>query len=44
LGRDATAPEVKAAIIQMIKNAVQEQEVNTAVQAAAAGVTVISPT
>jgi hypothetical protein len=44
LGRNATAPEVKAAIIQMIKNAAQEQEVNTAVQAAADGVTVISPT
>lgn len=44
LGRDATGPEVKSAIIQMIRNAVQEQEVNTAVQAAAAGVTTISPT
>ena len=44
LGRDTTGPEVKAAIIQMIRNAVQEQEINTAVQAAAAGVTVISPT
>ena len=44
LGRDATGPEVKAAIIQMIKDAVFEQERGGAVQAAIAGVTTISPT
>lgn len=44
LGRDATGAEVKQQVIQFLINAVQEQEQNTAVQAAAAGVTTIAPT
>lgn len=44
LGRDATGLEVKQAVIQMLIRAVQEQEQDDAVAAAAAGVTPITPT
>jgi hypothetical protein len=44
LGRNATAGEVKQQIIQFVRNAVQEQEQRTAVDAAIAGVTIIDPT
>ena len=38
------AAQIKAAIIQQIKDVVQEQETATAIAAAVSGVTVISPT
>jgi hypothetical protein len=40
----ANAAQIKAAIIQQIKDVVQEQETATAIAAAVSGVTVISPT
>lgn len=44
LGGNANAAQIKAAIIQQIKDVVQEQETATAVAAAVSGVTVIAPT
>jgi len=44
LGRDATGPEVKQAIIQMLVKAVQEQEQQEAVTAALTSVAPLDPT
>lgn len=44
LGRDATGPEVKAGVLALIKNAVQNQEQLVASAAAIAGVSPIAPT
>lgn len=44
LGRDATGAEVKQQLINFMINAVQEQETNTAVASAVAGVSLITPT
>ena len=44
LGRDATVAEVKAQVIGYVINAVQEYEQRVATAAAAAGVTLITPT
>jgi hypothetical protein len=44
LGRDATGPEVKAAVIAYITNTVRGIEARDAAEAAAAAVTPISPT
>lgn len=44
LGRNATAPEVKAAIIGYLKSVVLDYEQRAAAQAAAQAVTPITPT